>query len=126
MTSMTLTTNGAATTFLSEGGVYNVSVAEDADDFAVEEMERYLDGMSESVPKGAPESDFAAPPSGLYVGDAKHVALAVQAVTSGLRGNVAKKASAPGVKSKIAAAIHKFYDGSKQQYYLSWLHTGKK
>lgn len=82
--------------------------------------------MSESVPKGAPESDFADPPSGLYVGDAKHAALAVQAVTGGLRGNKAKARNDPGVKSKIAAAIRKFYSGKQQKYYLSWLHTGKK
>lgn len=97
-----------------------------AEEASLEEMQAYLDGVSESVPKGAPESDFADPPSGLYVGDAKHARLAVQAVTSGLRGNKAQARSKPGVKSKIAAAIRKFYSGEKQKYYLAWLHSGKK
>lgn len=102
---------------LHESGVYDVSVSE---------LQQYSDGLSESVPKDAPESDFASPPRGLYVGDAKHAALAVQAVTGGLEGNVAKDKSKPGVKSKIEAAVRKFYKGKMQQYYLSWLHTGKK
>lgn len=102
---------------LSESGVYDVSMAE---------LQAYGDGLSESVPKGAPESDFASPPSGLYVGDAKHAALAVQAVTSGLEGNVATDKGKPGVKSKIEGAVRKFYKGKMRQYYLTWLHTGKK
>lgn len=146
---------------LSESGVYDVSVSEDADDdddlgtgigdddrddvsedadddlktgvgdddlddVALAELRDYVDGVSESVPKGAPSSDFANPPSGLYIGDAKHAALAVQAVTSGFRGNKAKARSEPGVKSRIASAIRKFYSGAMQKYYLNWLHTGKK
>lgn len=102
---------------LSEAGVYDVSVSE---------LNEYSDGLSESVPKDAPETEFADPPHGLYVGDAKHAALAVQAVTSGLEGNRAKARSNPGVKDKIAAAVRKFYSGAMQKYYLSWLHTGKK
>src|SRR5260221_1978108 len=123
--------------FLSESGVYDVSVGEDADDqdgdndndlddLALAELTKYVDGVSESVPKGAPSSDFADPPSGLYVGDAKHAALAVQAVTSGFRGNKAKARGNPGVKSRIASAVRKFYSGAMQKYYLTWLNTGKK
>lgn len=89
-------------------------------------LEDYIAGISESIPKGAPESDFADPPKGLYVGDAKHARLAVQAVTTGFRGNTAKSKSKPGVKAKIAAAVRKFYKGAQQKYYLSWLRTGKK
>lgn len=84
------------------------------------------DDVMESVPANAPESDFADPPSGLYIGDAKHAAWAVQAVTSGLEGNKAKARNKPGVKTKIASAIRKFYSGDLEKYYLSWLHTGKK
>ena len=98
-------------------GVYNDSFAE---------LDAYETGIAESVPKDAPESDFAAPPRGLYVGDAKHAALAVQAVTSGFRGNKAKKRNSPGVKAKIRSAINKFYTGDKAKYYLSWLSTGQK
>src|SRR5258706_34386 len=123
--------------FLSESGVYDVSVGEDADDqngdndndqddVDLAELTKYVDGVSESVPKGAPSSDFADPPSGLYVGDAKHAALAVQAVTSGFRGNKAKARGNPGVKSRIASAVRKFYSGAMQKYYLTWLNTGKK
>lgn len=108
---------------VSEGGVYDVSVSED--DMDEMQGQAYMDGIAESVPKGAPESDFARPPKGLYVGDAKHAALAVQAVTTGFRGNKAKGVDG-GVKSKIASAIRKFYSGDKQKYYLSWLHSGKK
>lgn len=126
---------------ISEAGVYNVSVGEnagstyDGDDDAdfshdeLAELDAYMDGLSESVPKGAPESDFAAPPKGLYVGDALHAAKAVQAVShKGLMGNRASKGKreAPGAKSKIAAAIRKFYKGDEQKYYLSWLRTGSK
>ena len=81
-----------------------------------------------TVPKNAPEGDFALPPDGLYVGDAHHAALAVQAVTSGLEGNVAKVPAdkEAGVHARIAAAIRKFYAGAEQDYYLTWLRTGKK
>ena len=89
-------------------------------------LEDYMNDVAESVPKSAPPSDFADPPSGLYVGNAHHAALAVQAVTSGLMGSKAKARSTPGVKSKIATAIRKFYSGDEQKYYLSWLSTGKK
>lgn len=107
--------------FLSESlGRY---VAEEA---TLEEIQKYLDGFAESVPKGAPASDFADPPDGLYVGDAKHARLAVQAVTGGLRGNKAKNRGKPGVKAKIAAAVRKFYSGEAEKYYLTWLNTGKK
>ena len=113
---------------LSEGGVYSVSVAEDGDiDTEYLDSDGDFDGdMVESVPAGASPEDFADPPSGLYVGDAKHAALAVQAVTGGLEGNKAKSRNDPGVKGKIASAIRKFYSGKEQAYYLTWLHTGKK
>lgn len=126
---------------ISEAGVYSVSIGEgasssyDGDDDAdfkhdeLAELDAYMDGLSESVPKGAPESDFAAPPKGLYVGDAMHAAKAVQAVSNkGLMGNRASKGKreAPGAKGKIESAIRKFYKGDEQKYYLSWLHTGKK
>jgi hypothetical protein len=101
-------------------GVYTDNVSE-------EELNAYAEGLSESIPKNAPESDFADPPKGLYVGDAKHAGLAVQAVSrKGFRGNVAKNKSNPGVKSKVGAAVRKFYKGELQKYYLSWLRTGKK
>jgi hypothetical protein len=92
-------------------GVYSVSVSE-------EELTAYENGLAESVPKNAAESDFADPPRGLYVGDAKHAALAVQAVT---RGQVRE-----GFKIKIGSAVRQFYKGAEQQYYLDWLNTGKK
>lgn len=101
------------------GGVYTDNVSE-------EELSAYMEGIAESVPKDAPESDFADPPKGLYVGDAKHAGLAVQAVTSGFRGNKAKSRSKPGVKSKVASAVRKFYKGAERDYYLSWLRTGRK
>src|SRR5579859_2668284 len=101
---------------------------DDADDLSEADLAVYAEGLAESIPADAPESDFAAPPKGLYVGDAKHARLAVQAVSGGLMGNRAgkDKREAPGAKSKIAAAIRKFYKGDQQKYYLSWLHTGKK
>lgn len=96
-------------------------------EFTETDVENYLSELSESVPKDAPEGDYADPPGGLYVGDAKHAGLAVQAVSSkGFRGNKAKSSSKPGVKGKIASAVKKFYKGKEQSYYLSWLRTGKK
>lgn len=101
-------------------GVYTDNVSE-------EELSAYMEGIAESIPKNAPESDFADPPKGLYVGDAKHAGLAVQAVShKGFRGNVAKNKSKPGVKAKVGTAVRKFYKGELQKYYLTWLRTGKK
>jgi hypothetical protein len=117
---------------VSEAGVYSVSIGEGGfgtagNNYDGDNDADFLhDKLAESVPEGAPESDFAAPPKGLYVGDAKHAALAVQAVTGGLEGNKAEKRDDPGVKTKIASAVRKFYKGAEQQYYLTWLHTGKK
>lgn len=87
-----------------------------------------LMAVAETVPKDAPESDFAFPPHGLYIGDANHAHLAVQAITSGLEGNVAKIPAdkMATVKAKIHAAIAKFYHGDEAKYYETWLSTGKK
>lgn len=100
-------------------GIYSVSLSE-------AELEAYATGIAESVPKNAPESDFADPPHGLYVGDPKHVGYAVQAVTSGFRGNKATNRSKPGVKAKVEAAVRKHFKGEDQKYYLTWLRTGHK
>lgn len=85
----------------------------------------YSVSLSESVPDNAPAEDFADPPKGLYVGDARHAALAVEAVTAGLEGNK-HQGTTDAQKGKIASAINKFYSGAERDYYLTWLHTGKK
>ncbi len=100
---------------VTETGVYSVSVAETVPTDASDESFAYVPNENKSDRK-------------LYVGDAQHAALAVQAVTTGLEGN---KAQIPGehssaVKGKIAGAIRKFYSGAEQKYYLKWLETGKK
>ena len=99
--------------------------------------DKALDDVHESAyDANAPDSDFGyvpkdAPPSGrkFKIGDREHVQKAVSAyVNWEFRGNAPDiPASAkPGLKSKIASAIHKHMSGDEAKYYSSWLSTGKQ
>lgn len=109
-----------------DGGRSGTWLLREEDDLNDDDLKAYEMGLAESIPANAPESDFADPPKGLYVGDAKHVQFAIQAVTKGFRGNKAKSRGKPGVKARIAKAIHKFYQGDDAKYYSQWLSSGKK
>lgn len=108
---------------LIESGVYSVSLSED-------------DLNETSYDANVGNDNFAYAPAGeppsarkFKIGDAEHVKLAVSAfVNWSFRGNAPDiPASAkPGVKSKIASAIHKHLKGDEAKYYSTWLSTGKK
>lgn len=76
------------------------------------------------VPKGDPPSARK-----FKIGDAQHVKLAVSAfVNWSFRGNEPDipDSAKPGIKRKIAGAIHKHLNGDEAKYYSKWLSTGKK
>lgn len=76
------------------------------------------------APKGEPPSARK-----FKIGDAEHVKIAVSAfVNWSYRGNTPDIPSSakPGIKARIAAAIHKHLSGEEAKYYSHWLSSGKK
>jgi hypothetical protein len=82
-----------------------------------------------------PDEDFGYVPGGtssgrkFKLGDAEHVKLAVPTfVNWSFRGNAPDipTSAKPGLKRKIAAAIHKYLSGDEAKYYAQWLSSGKQ